>query len=224
MKKSTKKFYRKHIKALRLRAARVKKTLTKFKFKWIYAITALGVILVLFGGLTLIDQIMSQRTTVGITPPLKSSRVNLSKIKSSTPIISGYPVSVQIPSLDINVPVIPGYYYPKTQTWTLSLSDAQYATMTPQPNNLEGKTFIYGHYRPAVFAFLHHIALGASATVSTANGHTFYYQLKSINVVNPTNTADIFTYYGPPVLTVQTCTGLFFQNRELFNFTLVKVV
>lgn len=183
-----------------------------------------GIVLVLFGAAILADQLVSQKTGADITLPKNISKVDLSKIKSNKPLISGFPVNIQIPSLAMNIPVIPGYYYPKSQQWTLSLSDVQYATITPEPNNLEGDTFLYGHYRPAVFAYLHHISLGASAIVTTSNNHTFYYTLNSINIVNPSDSSGIFTYKGTPILTVQTCTGLFFQNRELFNFNLVRVV
>jgi LPXTG-site transpeptidase (sortase) family protein len=110
-----------------------------------------------------------------------------------------------------------------TKTWTLSLSKVQYAVTTPEPNTTGGNTFIYGHYRKGVFATLHTIQAGAQAVVKTSNGHSFYYQLASERVTNPSDTS-LFNYQGKPILTIQTCSGLFFQNRQLFTFDLVRAV
>jgi LPXTG-site transpeptidase (sortase) family protein len=137
--------------------------------------------------------------------------------------IEGEPVELLIPSLNMDLPIIPGYYDAHAQIWTLTLSEVQYATVTPEPNNLEGNTFLYGHYRQAVFARLHTIPSGAQAIVKTSNGHTFYYQLASIRTTNPGDDS-VFTYRGKPILTIQTCTGLFFQYRQFYTFNLQKVV
>jgi hypothetical protein len=123
----------------------------------------------------------------------------------------------------MDLPIIPGYYDKQTQKWTLTLNEVQYATITPEPNDVAGNTFLYGHYRQAVFARLHTIPANAQAIVKTSNGHIFYYQLSGIRVTNPGDDS-VFTYRGAPILTIQTCTGLFFQNRQFFTFSLQKVV
>jgi LPXTG-site transpeptidase (sortase) family protein len=135
--------------------------------------------------------------------------------------ISGQPASISIPSLNMNIPIIPGYYNTKTKQWTLSLSDVQYATITPPPNNASGQTYFYGHYRSAVFARLHLIQIGALTSVTTTNGHVFTYKLQKVEVINPSDSS-FLNYQGPPILTVQTCTGALFQNRQLFIFSLVS--
>jgi LPXTG-site transpeptidase (sortase) family protein len=137
--------------------------------------------------------------------------------------IQGQPTELLIPSLNMDLPIIPGYYDAHTKSWTLTLNKVQYATITPQPNNVEGDTFLYGHYRSEVFARLHTIPANAQAIVKTANNHTFYYQLSSIRTTNPGDDS-VFTYKGKPILTIQTCTGIFFQNRQFFTFTLQKAV
>ena len=137
--------------------------------------------------------------------------------------IEGQPNHITIPSLHMSLPVINGYYSTYTKEWTLTLSEVQYATITPPPNNASGNTFLYGHYRPEVFYYLHNIAIGADAIVTTTNGHTFTYQLTKVTVVNP-NDDSLFTYKGPPILTLQTCTGAFFQYRQLFTFKLIEAV
>jgi LPXTG-site transpeptidase (sortase) family protein len=122
-----------------------------------------------------------------------------------------------IPSLNINLQVIPGNYNPNTGTWTLSLDKAQFAELSVQPNNESGNTFIYGHYRREVFAYLHLIKPGAQALISTNNGYTFSYSFQNTEALDPTNTS-IFTYQGSPRLTLQTCSGSFFQHRQMYYF------
>ena len=138
-------------------------------------------------------------------------------------LIQGEPDELIIPSLNMDLKIIPGYYNARTGTWTLSLSEVQYATITPEPNNLSGNTFLYGHYRSAVFARLHSIQAGAQAIVKTTNGHALYYQLSGIRTTDP-NDDSVFEYSGPPILTIQTCTGVLFQYRQLFTFTLLEAI
>lgn len=192
--------------------------LQKFK-KPLVLSTMLGAALLAIGLVLLVEIIRSRESNLTITPPATS----LPAQPKGANYIGGEPVNISIPSLEINLPVIPGYYDKQTQTWTLTINDVQYATMTPQPNNQGGDTFLYGHYRPNIFATLHDIHSGAKAMVTTANHHMFYYQLASVRVVNPNDSSSIFNYKGKPILTVQTCTGLFFQNRQLFTFELIKV-
>ncbi len=142
-------------------------------------------------------------------------------IASSSSDISGYPIELTIPSLSMNLQIIPGVYNSLTQTWNVSLSKVQYATTTSQPNNVGGNTFLYGHYRPEVFAYLHTIRSGAIAIVKTANNHTFYYQLASIKTTTQYDDS-VFHYVGPPILTIQTCTGAYFQYRQFYTFNLIK--
>ena len=138
--------------------------------------------------------------------------------KSTTPLISGSPVSISVPSVDINIPVINGYYNPASKAWTLSLDKAQFATPTAKPNNLSGNTFIYGHYRLGVFYTLPHIHPGAEATIATDNGYAFTYRFYQTYPTNPTDLS-VLTYQGPPMLTLQTCSGSFYQNRQMYLFS-----
>jgi len=138
-------------------------------------------------------------------------------------VITGMPDELLIPSLNMDLTIVPGYYNARTGTWTLTLSEVQYATITPEPNNRSGNTFLYGHYRQAVFARLHTIPAGAQAIVKTTNGHSFYYLLSNIRTTTP-NDDGAFQYQGPPILTIQTCTGILFQYRQLYTFTLLKAV
>ena len=132
-------------------------------------------------------------------------------------LVTGKPREIRIPSLGIDLQVIDGAYNADTGQWTLTLDKAQYALPTVQPNNEEGNTLIYGHYRPEVFASLHHIVPGAKATIITSNGITFTYTYQSTKAYDPTDTS-IFTYQGAPRLTIQTCSGTFMQHRQMYYF------
>ncbi|HEX7963590.1 MAG TPA: sortase [Candidatus Saccharimonadales bacterium] len=138
------------------------------------------------------------------------------------PVISGHPNNISIPSVKIDTPVVDGQFNPKTQEWTLNLHTAHWGVMTPEPNDTAGNTYIYGHYRPEVFAYLHVIKPGAEAYVTTDNGYRFVYTYQDSVTVDPTDTS-LFSYQGPPILTVQTCSGTWFQNRTLYKFTFTRV-
>jgi len=94
-------------------------------------------------------------------------------------LVTGFPTSISIPgpwaTANMNVGIIPGYYT-KSGGWTLTETDAQFAVLSTQPNNISGNTFIYGHYRPNVFAYLHLIKPGTIANVNKNNGYKFTYK------------------------------------------------
>jgi LPXTG-site transpeptidase (sortase) family protein len=139
-----------------------------------------------------------------------------------TEVVSGEPVRIEIPSLKIDLQVAEGHYNSTAQTWTLSKDKAHYAVNTPLANNAEGNTFIYGHNRKAVFARLVNIKAGATAIVTTKNGHRFTYTFRSAFETQPSDDS-LFEYKGPAILTLQTCSGLWYQNRQLFTFDFVSV-
>lgn len=163
-------------------------------------------------------------THVVTTPAANTSAPQTPTITPTIGYVTGMPTRISIPSLGINLAVVPGYYDASSGSWTLTTDKAQFATPTAQPNNAGGNTFIYGHARNNIFGALPKIKAGATAVVTTANGHQFYYRLSSTRVVNPTDSGQVFNYQGKPVLTLQTCVGLLYQNRELLTFNLEEVV
>ena len=146
-----------------------------------------------------------------------SGTIPVLHLKPSPTLITGQPVGINIPSLKMNLAVIPGIYNPRNGQWNLTLDKAQFAEPSVQPNNLEGNTLIYGHYRPEVFAYLHLIKPGAQAVVTTSNGYTFTYTYQDTQPYDPTDTS-IFAYQGIPRLTIQTCSGAYMQNRQMYYF------
>jgi LPXTG-site transpeptidase (sortase) family protein len=156
--------------------------------------------------------------TVTNVPANVASAAPVSKPGSVT--ASGHPVQISIPSLNITLPVIDGYYNHQNGQWTLTLDKAQFATPSAEPNNASGNTIIYGHYRKGVFSTLHLIQPGAIAQITTSNGYVFEYKFTATYAVAPTDTS-IFSYAGPPELTLQTCSGTWFQNRQMYHFDLI---
>lgn len=138
-------------------------------------------------------------------------------------VIEGTPVRIHVPSLAIDLDIINGYYNQNNKTWTLTRDMAQYATITPKANNTAGNTFIYGHDIQAVFARLNRLKAGDQVIVYTDNGHHFTYNFRSSIETTPYDDS-LFAYKGAPILTLQTCSGIWSQNRQLFTFDLVGVV
>lgn len=137
--------------------------------------------------------------------------------------ITGKPIRIQIPSLNTDLAVADGVYNQSNKTWSLSTDKAHYALPSVLPNDDSGNTLIYGHYRPEVFARLRTIKAGAEVHVLTENGYKFIYTFRETTAVDPTN-VDIFAYVGKPQLTVQTCSGAWMQNRQLYFFDFVRTV
>jgi len=141
------------------------------------------------------------------------------KPTAQTTLVTGHANAISIPSVSINLPVIDGFYDAKTGEWTLTNDKAQFATPTANPNNLMGNTFIYGHALTVVFGRLTLMKPGAEAFITTDNGYTFRYKFVETYATQPTDTS-VLHYQGPPVLTLQTCSGSFWQNRQMYVFSL----
>ena len=135
----------------------------------------------------------------------------------SPAVVTGPAQRLTIPSLGLALPIIDGNYNPATGQWTLTSNKVQFATPSVAPNNFKGNTLLYGHYRREVFASLHTIQLGATASIDTVNGIRFNYVYTSTEALDPRDTS-VFTYQGAPRLTLQTCSGSFYQNRQMFYF------
>ncbi len=183
---------------------------------WLLAGIALISLGLLFGGYSFISTWLSYRNSDA------QALQNNDPGYNSAPLVEGTPVRISAPSVDIDLEVTPGYYYPTTKSWTLSLDKAHWGVMTTKANNKSGVTFIYGHNRRQVFSALPKIKLGDEALVTTEKGHTFTYKFVKSTVTKPEDTS-IFTYKGKPVLVLQTCTGLWYQDRQLFVFDFIKV-
>lgn len=137
---------------------------------------------------------------------------------------SGQPVRLVIAAAGIDLPIDEGYYDPSNDSWTLSDTRLQHAMITMPANNHSGNTFIYGHGTDQVLGSLSKrpLDVGTIAEIHTDNGRVFTYTFQSSHNFTPEDT-DIFTYNGPPILTVQTCTGSASEWRTMYTFSFQKV-
>jgi LPXTG-site transpeptidase (sortase) family protein len=137
-------------------------------------------------------------------------------------ITSGKPVRVVIPSVGIDLPVDEGVYNPTDNSWTLSGYHAQFATLSSLANDNNGNTFIYGHNNKYVFGPIKQIVPGALAEVYTDNNHVFSYNFEATTTFKPDDTT-IFDYRGPSILTIQTCSGVWNEQRQMYKFDFARV-
>jgi len=137
--------------------------------------------------------------------------------------IYGQPVRLSIPRLGINLHIINGTYDTATKGWTLTSTNAQFATITSLPNNVTGDTLIYGHETAAVFEKTNDLVKGDILLIYTSNNHIFDYTYTSSKITSPTDTS-VFSYQGGPRVTLLTCNGWFSQNRRLMYFTFNSVL
>lgn len=164
----------------------------------------------------------NQKTLDAARQRVQGPTITTPTVIAEPKVITGKPSRLRIPSLNLDLLIADGIYNATTGEWTLSNDMVHYALMTVQPNDRQGNTLIYGHYRPGVFATLHTIRPGALVEVTTENGHVFTYEFTGSKVVQPTD-MEILSYDGEPMLTLQTCTGAFMQDRQLFSFEFVAV-
>lgn len=133
--------------------------------------------------------------------------------------VSGTPVSFAMASVGVSQPVEHGEYDASTGQWTLSYHAVYWGTMTAPVNSQTGNTFIYGHDVPQIFGNLLKAKVGDTATVTTDNGYVFTYTLRSSEAVSPSDVSKLQPT-DKPTLTVQTCSGTWYQYRQMLTFSL----
>jgi len=151
-----------------------------------------------------------------LTPEVAISKTDIDQI------IAGKPSNISLPSQGIDLAVADGEYNQKTGEWTLTKDKAHFAVISRNPNNYSGNTFIYGHNTDKVFKRLQSVKTDDIAQINTENGYRFTYKYRRSVEVSPRDTS-IFSYEGPAILTLQTCSGLWDQSRQLLTFDLEKV-
>jgi LPXTG-site transpeptidase (sortase) family protein len=176
-------------------------------------------------GLTLLFAFFAFKPITNATSNLAASTnlpVELVKAQPVNRIVSGKPLRIVISSVGIDLPVEEGRYNEFDGTWSLSGYHAQFAMMSPLANNSDGNTFIYGHNNKYVFGPIKKITPGSNAQIYTDNGRIFNYIYESTYAVTPDNTS-VLDYQGPAILTVQTCSGAWNEQRQMYIFKFDKV-
>ena len=142
--------------------------------------------------------------------------------QSPRKIVSGKPVRIVIESIGVDLPVSDGIYNSANGEWTIGNHKAYYATPTPLVNDYRGTTLIYGHNNRTAFRKLHNLSPSAQLTVYADSGSVFHYKLISSTAVTPTDTS-LLAYGGKPQVILQTCSGNWNEQRQLFSFALQSV-
>src|SRR5438105_1571714 len=89
---------------------------------WLYLNKAgfsLIIVGLIFAGISLVGIWKNQHSSAK-PKPLSQALDNRQPKDNGQPLISGAPQHITIPSVGIDLNVIPGYYYPATNSWTLS--------------------------------------------------------------------------------------------------------
>lgn len=133
------------------------------------------------------------------------------------------PTFIDIPTAYIYLEIVPGYYDYSNNTWTVDGAKANFATVSSVPNAKGGNTYIYGHNQSQVFARLGNLNMGDKAIVTNADGDKFEYILAEITDVNPDDLS-FLNYKGKPILTLQTCWGLWDRYRRLYIFNFERKI
>lgn len=193
------------------------------KLKYITVISTVGVI----AGIAGIAPVLLQQVSISSAVAKAASTPAIETVAATPPTsapaaLSGHPTHISIPYVGIELNVIDGFYNQKDGSWTLSDHNVQFATITPEPNDKTGNTFIYGHATNEVFGHLPRIKKDAEVAITTTNGYRFVYKFRDSVVVSPTDTS-VLAATQSSTLTLQTCTGFWSENRQIFHFDFVRV-
>jgi LPXTG-site transpeptidase (sortase) family protein len=188
------------------------------KARYYSSVTLLYVLTLLFALITLKPVSVSTHSFA----EAQTLPVELSLADHSKQILSGKPTRIVIPDVGIDLPIDEGRYNQIDGTWSLSGYHAQFAMISPMANDTDGNTFIYGHNNRYVFGPIKQIVPGSAAKIYTDGGRVFSYLYQSTYAVTPDNTA-VLGYQGPSILTVQTCSGAWNEQRQMYVFKFDKV-
>jgi LPXTG-site transpeptidase (sortase) family protein len=185
------------------------------KVRYYSSVAGLYLLMLLFAYCVFRPAILPSRPVVALASPAPKP------IAPEVKIVSGKPIRILIPDLNIDLPVDEGNYDPTDNSWTLSGYHAQFATPSMPANDHDGNTFIYGHNNKYVFGSLKHIIPGTVAKIYTDNDHIFSYIFESTVTVVPEDVS-ILNYKGPSIMTIQTCSGAWNEQRQMFKFNFDK--
>lgn len=135
--------------------------------------------------------------------------------------LRGLPIRIVIPSITVDKEILPGIYDENSESWNVGGKSIHYAELSTPANNSGGNTLLYGHNNNNVFGKLSKLSINDQVVIYTDNNLILTYRFMEATDYNPQDTS-IFTYMGPPQLTLQTCSGAFNQIRTLYSFSLVE--
>lgn len=139
-------------------------------------------------------------------------------------IISGRPVRIVIPAINLDRQLVDGVYNSDDGSWTLTPTGIHYAVASAPANDYGGSTFIYAHNNKNAFGPLKTIEMGDIAEIYTDNHLKFTYKYYQESKIDPSDTTPLTYQDSPPRLTLQTCTGNWHELRDMHYFELTSVI
>lgn len=119
------------------------------------------------------------------------------------------PVRLEIPDLDINLPVFPATI--TKGTWETTRSGVSFLTSSSAPGT-RGNSVFYGHNTPNLLGKLSRVKPGQEVIVVRQDGSRVTYTVQFTAIVTP-NQTHILDQTEDERLTMFTCAGLFDQKR-----------
>lgn len=122
-----------------------------------------------------------------------------------------HPVKISIPSIKIELPIEETLI--EKGIWQISEKGVSHLATSAYPGN-PGNIILYGHNTNDRLARLGEIKDGDVISITSKNGRRFEYKVRSVEIVKPTDIADL-TSYNKETITIYTCTGFADLKRLL---------
>lgn len=133
------------------------------------------------------------------------------------------PVAINVPSLDLQIPIEVGSYDYQKHEWSINDNSAFYADITSKLNTTSGQTVIYAHNKNSLFGKLKSLNSNDLVILTDESAQDYTFALTNTRLVKPTDTSVFYEKPDKPILVLITCDGLFDENRKLLYFSLVGV-
>ena len=128
---------------------------------------------------------------------------------TSGAVVSSTVASLAVPSLNIDLPVIPASMSGKT--WETTKNGVSWLSTSPIPGEI-GNSIIYGHDWPNILGRLTNVKTGQEIIVRLASGKTRKFVVQYTAVV-PSTQDDVLRSTSDRRLTIYTCTGFWDEKR-----------
>lgn len=159
-----------------------------------------GVIFLFLAGFLLIRRYL---------PATPSFNVTISDQQSSAADSQLVPTRLEIPDLNISLPVTPATI--TDGKWETTRSGVSFLTSSSAPGT-RGNSVFYGHNTPALLGKLSRVKPGQEVNVVRQDGSQITYTVQFTAIVTP-NQTHILDQTEDDRLTIFTCAGLFDQKR-----------
>ncbi len=193
------------------------KTPLAIRIVLLYAAIAVSI----FAIAAVIRQQQPQISYAEANPPALEARA--AEVAKSVKEVSGTPVQLDAPSVEVSLKVLPGSYNIATKEWTLDTTHAFFATQSKPAGTAAGTTFIYGHNRASAFGPLSGLRVGDTVSLTIEDGTVLTYEYARDSHVSPESVSIIYEKSPYPQLVLMTCEGLFSEVRRVMYFTLKEV-